>query len=81
MKTIIGGVNYGHDSDSIASMGGAIAGALNGKSSMPEDLMNELDAVNKRSFQDLSKTVYETAMTIIKNDKAYFEKRIKRIGF
>jgi ADP-ribosylglycohydrolase len=80
MKTIIGGVNYGHDSDSIASMGGAIAGALNGKHSLPEELMKELDAVNKRSFKELSKTAYETAMTVIKKDKAYFEKRINRIG-
>jgi ADP-ribosylglycohydrolase len=80
MKTIIGGVNYGHDSDSIASMGGAIAGALNGKYSLPEELMKELDAVNKRSFKELSKTAYETAMTVIKKDKAYFEKRINRIG-
>ena len=29
-ETVLGGVNYGRDSDSIASMGGALAGALGG---------------------------------------------------
>ena len=32
-ETVLGGVNYGRDSDSIASMGGALAGALGGSRS------------------------------------------------
>ena len=35
-ETMLGGVNYGRDSDSIASMGGAIAGALG--SPVPREL-------------------------------------------
>ncbi|MFE0077340.1 ADP-ribosylglycohydrolase family protein [Nonomuraea sp. NPDC059023] len=34
-ETVLGGVNYGRDADSIASMGGAIAGALGGLDSVP----------------------------------------------
>lgn len=33
--TVLGGVNYGRDADSIASMGGALAGALGGLSAVP----------------------------------------------
>ncbi|RJL22965.1 ADP-ribosylglycohydrolase family protein [Bailinhaonella thermotolerans] len=36
-ETILGGVNYGRDADSIASMGGAIAGALGGADAVPAD--------------------------------------------
>lgn len=81
MKTIIGGVNYGHDADSIASMGGAIAGALNGGSSLPNDLKKEVDFVNKRSFKALSQVAYTTMAVILKNDKVQFERRINRIDF
>jgi ADP-ribosylglycohydrolase len=81
MKTIIGGVNYGHDADSIASMGGAIAGALNGGSSLPNDLKKEVDFVNKRSFKALSQLAYTTMAVILKHDKVQFEKRINRIDF
>ncbi|TQK43867.1 ADP-ribosylglycohydrolase [Streptomyces sp. SLBN-118] len=35
--TVLGAVNYGRDCDSIASMAGAIAGAMNGESAVPSD--------------------------------------------
>jgi len=35
--TVLGGVNYGRDSDSIAAMGGAFAGALGGLGAVPEE--------------------------------------------
>ncbi|MGP1909879.1 ADP-ribosylglycohydrolase family protein [Metabacillus sp. JX24] len=80
MKTIIGGVNYGHDADSIASMGGAIAGALCGAASIPEELKEELDAVNKRSFKQLALTALETLTPILESDLASHQKRFSRIG-
>ena len=49
-NTVFGGVNYGRDSDSIATMGGAIAGALGGFDSVPRELA---DAVAKASQLDL----------------------------
>src|SRR5690606_17701071 len=35
---VLGGVNYGRDADSIASMAGAITGALHGPSAIPGEL-------------------------------------------
>lgn len=80
MKTIIGGVNYGHDADSIASMGGAIAGALCGAASIPEELKEELDAINKRSFKKLAHTGFKTLTAILEKDLANHKKRFYRIG-
>lgn len=36
-STVLGAVNYGRDCDSIATMGGAIAGALNGEGAVPAE--------------------------------------------
>ncbi|WP_129668510.1 ADP-ribosylglycohydrolase family protein [Phytoactinopolyspora endophytica] len=47
---VLGGVNYGRDSDSIASMAGAIAGTLGGRDVVPADLS---DAVAEASRTDL----------------------------
>lgn len=38
-ESVIGGVNYGRDSDSIATMAGAIAGAMGGLAVVPGDLV------------------------------------------
>ena len=48
--TVLGGVNYGRDADSIASMGGAIAGALSGAKAVPSEW---LDPVTEASRIDL----------------------------
>ncbi|MET8157168.1 ADP-ribosylglycohydrolase family protein [Sphaerisporangium sp. NPDC005289] len=48
--TVLGGVNYGRDADSIASMGGAIAGALGGAKAVPAEW---LDPVSEASRMDL----------------------------
>ncbi|MEV0586410.1 ADP-ribosylglycohydrolase family protein [Nonomuraea sp. NPDC050310] len=41
-ETVLGGVNYGRDADSIASMGGAIAGALGGLAGVPSDWLAQV---------------------------------------
>lgn len=79
MKTIIGGVNYGHDADSIASMGGAIAGALNGVESLSAELREQLDKANLRNYEMTAKTAYQTYLNILKKDKERFHKRLARI--
>ncbi|TDC51743.1 ADP-ribosylglycohydrolase family protein [Jiangella ureilytica] len=45
--SVIGGVNYGRDSDSIASMAGAIAGALGGPAAVPADLVTAVAAASR----------------------------------
>ncbi|WP_207621210.1 ADP-ribosylglycohydrolase family protein [Streptosporangium minutum] len=45
--TVLGGVNYGRDADSIASMGGAIAGALGGREAVPADWLDQIATASR----------------------------------
>ncbi|MGH3390530.1 MAG: ADP-ribosylglycohydrolase family protein [Actinomadura sp.] len=45
--TVLGGVNYGRDADSIASMGGAIAGALGGLEAVPAGWLEQVSAASR----------------------------------
>ncbi|MFD1931984.1 MULTISPECIES: ADP-ribosylglycohydrolase family protein [Nonomuraea] len=45
--TVLGGVNYGRDADSIASMGGAIAGALGGLSAVPSAWVSQVGTASR----------------------------------
>ncbi|MFG1615052.1 ADP-ribosylglycohydrolase family protein [Nonomuraea wenchangensis] len=45
--TVLGGVNYGRDADSIASMGGAIAGALGGLAAVPAEWVEQVGAASR----------------------------------
>ena len=44
VETILGCANFGRDADTIATIGGAIAGALRGASALPDDWVAELCA-------------------------------------
>jgi ADP-ribosylglycohydrolase len=79
METIYGGVHYGRDADSIASMGGAIAGALNGVESLPVELRRQLDEVNQRSYEQIAQRAYHTQQRIWQQDRSRFERRIARL--
>lgn len=47
---VLGAVNYGRDSDSIAGMVGSIIGAMVGKSGLPEQWVNEIGPRNRIDF-------------------------------
>ena len=46
-ETIFGGVNYGRDNDSIAGMGGAIAGALHGIDALRPEWVETINSANR----------------------------------
>lgn len=47
---IVAATNIGNDTDSIATMVGSIAGALNGSDAIPQEMLDEWLAVNSRDF-------------------------------
>lgn len=49
-KAVLGAINYGRDSDSIAGMVGAIIGAMAGKSGLPQRWAAEIGTRNKIDF-------------------------------
>ncbi|WP_432938148.1 ADP-ribosylglycohydrolase family protein [Kribbella sp. CA-253562] len=46
-QAVLGGTNYGRDADSIASMAGAVTGALSGQAGVPEDWAAEIAEASK----------------------------------
>lgn len=57
--TVLGAINYGRDSDSIAEMSGAILGAMLGKSGLPERWAREIGERNQIDFETPARQLYE----------------------
>jgi ADP-ribosylglycohydrolase len=77
-ETMLGGVNYGRDSDSIASMGGAIAAALG--SPVPREWIDEIGTASKLDLEEPGRTMAEVAEEIFAKDRARFEARAAALG-
>ena len=74
---VLGGVNYGRDSDSIATMTGAISGALNGVSGIPSEWLSTVEKASRRDFAKSSALLTEIASEIQNRDKARQEHLIR----
>jgi ADP-ribosylglycohydrolase len=72
---MLGGVNYGRDSDSIASMGGAIAGGLG--SPVPRDLVEEVGKASKLDLEEPGRTMAEVAEEILVKDRSRLDERAR----
>ena len=75
LETMLGGVNYGRDSDSIASMGGALAGALG--SPVPRRLIDEVGEASKLDLEEPGRTMSEVAEEIFVKDRARLDERAR----
>jgi ADP-ribosylglycohydrolase len=72
-ETILGGVNYGRDSDSIASMGGSLAGALGGEPR--RDWVEEISSASKIDIEEAGRTMAEVAAVVFARDAKRHERR------
>jgi ADP-ribosylglycohydrolase len=54
METIYAGVNIGNDTDTVATIAGAIAGTMNGRQSIPEPYLEEINRMNKMDLVKLA---------------------------
>lgn len=68
--TILGATNYGRDSDSIATMGGAIAAALNGEASVPVEWAETVATNSKLDLRSTGITMAKVATEIFERDLA-----------
>jgi ADP-ribosylglycohydrolase len=59
-QTILYGANFGRDADTIASMAGALAGALRGASSLPTEWVEKIQANGNRDQTALTKMLVRT---------------------
>ncbi len=76
LATVLGGVNYGRDSDSIASMGGAIAGALHGPSVVPGEWADFIQARSRKDLVAVAASLAEVAREVFGRDRERFTERV-----
>ncbi|GAA3800091.1 ADP-ribosylglycohydrolase family protein [Sphaerisporangium flaviroseum] len=67
-ETVLGGVNYGRDADSIASMGGAIAGALAGAKAVPSEWLDPVARASRIDLVAPGVSIAEVARRIHQDD-------------
>lgn len=67
---VLGAINYGRDSDSIATMLGAISGAMHGRTAIPHDWVETVERESKRDFQALGRKMTAIAREIAEKDAA-----------
>lgn len=68
-RTVLGSVNYGRDCDSIATMSGALAGALRGASAVPEDWSTTVSRSSRLDLHTPAATLTEVAREIFTKDR------------
>lgn len=76
-ETILGGVNYGRDSDSIASMGGALAGALAGASAVRADWVEEISVASRYDLGEPGRVMAQVAVEILGRDVERHARRVE----
>lgn len=77
--TVLGGINYGRDSDSIASMGGALAGALGGLLTVPEQWRTAVSAASRLDLEQPGRDLAGLAIQIFDNDDQRHRARASRL--
>jgi ADP-ribosylglycohydrolase len=76
-ETMLGGVNYGRDSDSIASMGGAVAAALG--SPVPREWIEEIGTASKLDLEEPGRKMAAVAVEIFAADARRHERRARAL--
>ena len=74
-EMILGATNYGRDSDSIATMGGAIAGAIGGASSVPSDWVEQVGAASRLDLRSGGLRMAAVATEIFASDEQSWQRR------
>lgn len=69
VETVLGGVNYGRDSDSIAGMGGAVAGALGGVSAIPTEWRKDVAEASRKDFDKVALQLAAVAEEVFAKDR------------
>jgi ADP-ribosylglycohydrolase len=74
-ETVLGAVNYGRDSDSIAVMGGSIAGALGGRAVVPEEWVTRVSEASRMDITATGPTMAAVAKDVWAKDRERFARR------
>jgi len=72
-ETVLGAVNYGRDSDSIANMGGAMAGALGGVAAVPADWLTAVTDGSRTDLIGPADVMADVAAEVFDRDRRRYE--------
>jgi ADP-ribosylglycohydrolase len=77
-EAVLGAVNYGRDSDSTATMAGAIAGALGGSPAVPAEWASTVASASRTDLAEPGRVLADVAAEVYAADKARFARRVER---
>jgi ADP-ribosylglycohydrolase len=77
-EALLGAVNYGRDADSIATMAGAIAGALGGEAAVPAEWAATVATASRRDLRAPGRALAEVAIEVYEADERRRAERAKR---
>ena len=75
---VLGGVNYGRDADSIASMAGAVCGALGGRRAVRDDWHDRVAEASRTPLEPAGTTMAEVARDVFAEDARRAREREER---
>jgi ADP-ribosylglycohydrolase len=79
-SAVLAAVNYGRDSDSIASMAGALAGALSGANGVPAEWVDAVSAASRIDLIAPGITMAAVARELLAHDRVRFGARDAAMG-
>lgn len=79
-RSVLGAVNYGRDSDSIATMAGAIAGALGGPGVIPSEWLSTIEQNSKVDLTATGHKMAKAASVILARDAARAQARLAALA-
>lgn len=65
---VLGAVNYGRDSDSIATMAGAICGGLGGRAAVPQEWVERIEEASRIDLAAVSATMSAVVRDVLADD-------------
>ena len=74
-EAVLGGTNYGRDADSIASMAGAITGALGGASGVPGEWASAIAAASRTDLEQPGRVMASVATELHESDARRWSRR------
>lgn len=79
-ESVLGAVNYGRDSDSIAVMAGSITGALGGEDAVPGDWIDAVGAASRLDLRATGPIMAEVARDVLVGDERRLAVRRSVLG-
>jgi ADP-ribosylglycohydrolase len=80
LGTVLGAVNYGRDSDSIASMAGSIAAGIGGGAVIPTAIFDTIAEASRVDFDEYASLLSDVAEDIMAKDVERAEADVRRVA-